>query len=131
MVLIRVKSNASFTTVGEDLFLGSASLGTNYNSTSSAQRYFLPFNTHKYDVLYQKDLILGAKNATGTSQYTANRIVKFYKRFKNRKEYIDASSGSVMNTSYRMIIFPVDCAMDANSLNVEVTGHTIFYYKDN
>lgn len=131
LAVIRIKSNASFTTAGEDLFLGSAGLGLNFSSATEPQRYFLPFNSHKYDIIYSENVLVGGKNATYTNDYHSNQIVSFYKRYKNRKETVDTSAGGDMNTSYRLIIFPVDCAMDSNTLNMEVTGQTVFYYKDN
>ena len=130
VAVVRAKSGQIVDSNGTDLFTGSAGLGLDFVSATEAQRYYLPFNSHKYDIVYSRMIKLGGKNNTYTNDFSSNQIVKFYKRFKNRKEFIDNSSGG-MDTVYQLIIFPVDCAMDGNILNVEVTGQTCVYYKDN
>lgn len=130
VAVIRIKSGGTMTAGGESLFTGSAGLGLDFSSASETQKYYLPFNTKKYDIIFSKDFKVGGKNSGSTDDFRSNQILKFYKEYKNRKEHINTSSGS-MDTSYRLIMFPVDVGMDGNTLNVEVTGQTTFYFKDN
>ncbi len=130
LAVIRLKSGQAMTDIGQSLFTGASSLGLDFSSASEQQRYYLPFNSHRYDIIFSKDVKVGAKNTGSTDDFRSNQIVKFYKSYKNRKEHINTSTGSV-DTSYRLIIFPVDVGMDGNTLNLEVTGQTTFYFKDN
>ena len=130
VAVVRLKSGQTMTQGGESLFTGSAGLGLDFSSASENQKYYLPFNTKKYDIVYAKDVKVGGKNSGSTNDFTSNQIIKFYKSYKNKKEFINTSSGG-MDTSYRLIMFPVDVGMDGNTLNIEVTGQTTFYFKDN
>lgn len=128
--IIRLKSGQTISSIGESLLTGSAQLGLDFSSASEYQRYYLPINTKRYDVIMQRTIKLGAKNSTYTEQFTCNKLIKGYKRFNNRKEFTNNSSGS-MDTNYYFVSWLVDSAMDTNTITVELTGETCFYYKDN
>lgn len=128
--IIRLKSGQTISSIGESLLTGSAQLGLDFSSASEYQRYYLPINTKRYDVIMQRTIKLGAKNSTYTEQFTCNKLIKGYKRFNNRKEFTNNSSGS-MDTNYYFVSWLVDSAMDTNTITVELTGETCFYFKDN
>lgn len=130
VAVLRLKSGQTITSGGEGLFTGSAGLGLDFSSSSEPQKYYLPFNSKKYDIIYSRDIKVGGKNTGETNDFTSNQIIRFYKSYKNKKEHINTSSGS-MDTSYRLVMFPVDVGMDFNTLGLEITGQTVFYYKDN
>merc|ERR1712187_92570 len=56
VAVIRLKSGQTMTQGGESLFTGSAGLGLDFSSASENQKYYLPFNTKKYDIVYAKDV---------------------------------------------------------------------------
>lgn len=129
MAILRLKSGQTFSSTGEDLFTGTQSLGISYASTTERQRYYYPFNRKKFDVILEEHVKIGAKNSVGDDQFNANQLIKGYKAFKNRKEFIDSSVGN-MNTNYYMIGFAVPAALDLNTGNIELTGETTLYFKD-
>lgn len=129
LAIIRLKSGQTMTTDGEDLLTGTAQQGLDYLSASEYQRYYCPINRKRYDVIMERTFKLGAKNSVGTSNYDCNKLVKGYKSFKNRKEYINASGDP--DTKYYIVGWAIDTNMDFTPLTIEVTGETCFYYKDN
>uniref|UniRef100_UPI00404AEC7E hypothetical protein n=2 Tax=Pseudomonadati TaxID=3379134 RepID=UPI00404AEC7E len=105
-------------------------LGLDFSSSSEYQRFYLPFNTKRYDVILNRRIKVGGNNQTYTENFDANKIIKGYKSFKNRKEYVNTSSGQ-MDTNYFLVAFLVPTNMDGTSMTVEMTGETCVYYKDN
>lgn len=130
MAVIRAKSGQVFDATGPDLFTGTAGLGIDFSSTTEQQRYYYPFNRKKYDIIHEEKVKLGAKNSVYTEQNSSNELIKGYKAFKNRKEFIDSNVGN-MNTNYYLIAFCVPSAMDGNTGSLEMTGESVMYYKDN
>jgi|UniRef100_UPI0040472A70 hypothetical protein len=130
LAIIRLKSGQTMTSIGENLFTGSNSLGLDFNSATEQQRYYLPINTKRYDVIMQRTIKIGALNSTYTDNFDANKLVKGYKSYKGRKEFTNTSSGG-MDTNYYLVGWSVDTALDTNSFNVELTGETTVYFKDN
>lgn len=129
VAVIRAKSGFSMSTTGESLLLGTAQNGLDYSSASEYQRYYSPINTKKYDVIMQRTFKLGAKNSTYTSNMDCNKIIRGYKAFKNRKEFVNSSGNP--DTPYYIVGWCIDTNMDFTPITVEVTGETTFYYKDN
>lgn len=130
LAILRLKSGQTFTSIGENLFTGNQQLGLDFSSSSEYQRFYLPFNTKRYDVILQRRVKLGGNNSTYTENFDANKIVKGFKSFKNRKEFANTSSGG-MDTNYFLVAFLVPCNMDSTIMTVEMTGETCVYYKDN
>lgn len=130
LAVIRLKSGQQMSSSGENLFTGGAQLGLSYDSATEQQRLYHPLNTKRYDVIMQRVIKVGAKNSTYTSNFECNKMVRGYKPYKNRKEFINTSSGG-MDTNYYLVAWAVDSALDFNTINVEMTGETCFYYKDN
>jgi len=85
IAIIRLKSGQTISTTGESLFVGSASNGLDYASSTEQQRYYLPLNRNRYDVIFDKTVKVGAKNSTYTNNFTSNQMIDEYKRFKNKK----------------------------------------------
>lgn len=129
LAVIRAKSGQTISTAGEDLLTGAQQNGLDYGSATEYQRYYCPINTKKYDVIMQRTFKLGAKNTVGTSNYDCNKLIRGYKRFNNRKEFINSSGDP--DTKYYVVGWCVDTNMDNSAITIEVTGETIFYYKDN
>lgn len=129
IAIIRLKSGQTMTTDGEDLLTGTARQGLDYFNASEYQRYYCPINRKRYDVVMERTFKLGAKNSVGTSNYDCNKLIRGYKSFKNKKEYINASGDP--DTKYYILGWCIDSNMDFTPLTIEVTGETIFYYKDN
>lgn len=129
IAIVRAKSGQTITTAGEDLLTGTAQQGLDYDAASEYQRYYCPINRKKYDVIMERTFKIGAKNSVGTANYDCNKLVRGYKRFNNRKEFLN-SSGSP-DTKYYIVGWCVDTNMDFSPITLEVTGETIFYYKDN
>lgn len=130
MAILRLKSGVDMDVSGTDLFTGSAGLGLDFSSASDPQRMYLSFNRKKFDVILEEYLKVGAKNSIYTEQFNSNQIIKGYKPFKNRKEFVDTSTGG-MDTNYYIIAFAVPAALDQNTGTLEMTGETVVYYKDN
>ena len=129
MAVIRVKSGAALTVSGEDLLTGNASNGLDFSSATEYQRYYCPINRNKYDVVLERTFKIGAKNTTYTSNLDCNKLIRGYKRYKNRKEFINADGEP--DTKYVLVGWCVDTNMDNNAITVEITGETVLYYKDN
>lgn len=129
LAIIRLKSGQTLTTTGESLFVGSASNGLDYASATEQQRYYLTLNRNRYDIIMDKVIKVGAKNSTYTNNFNSNVLVEEYKRFNNRKEFMNSSGNP--DTKYYIVGYAVDAAMDFNAGNLELTGETTFYYKDN
>lgn len=130
LAILRLKSGQQLSTTGENLFTGGNQLGLSYTSATEQQRLYHPLNTKRYDVIMQRVVKIGAKNSTYTDNFDCNQIVKGYKRYKNRKEFINTDTGS-MDTNYYLVAWAVDSALDFNTITVELSGETCFYYKDN
>ncbi len=130
LAVLRLKSGQTFTSIGENLFTGNQQLGLDFSSSSEYQRFYLPFNTKRYDIILQRRIKVGGNNQQYTENFDANKIIKGYKSFKNRKEYVNTSSGQ-MDTNYYLVAFLVPTNMDGTSMTVEMTGETCLYYKDN
>lgn len=143
ILLIKTKYGEELTENGEDLFLSDVGYGYPYTSTSSynsqnelqlneRQRFYLRSNRHKYNIIYDKTHILDAKSAgsNSTTSIRSNKIVKFFKPYKDQKITFDGDGHP--NTKYYIAMFPIDCGMDGQQINqaIEVTGSTTFYYKD-
>ena len=129
LAIIRAKSGQTISTIGEELLTGSAQVGLDYSSATEYQRYYCPINTKKYDVIMQRTFKIGAKNTVGTSNYDCNKLIKGYKPFKNKKEYLNASGDP--DTNYYIVGWCIDTNMDNSAITLEVTGETTVYYKDN
>lgn len=129
IAVVRAKSGFNMTTQGESLLLGTAQNGLDYAGANEYQRYYCPINTKKYDVIMQRTFKLGAKNSTYTSNIDSNKIIRGYKSFKNRKEFVNAAGNP--DTPYYIVGWCVDTNMDFTPISIEVTGETTFYYKDN
>lgn len=115
---------------GTDFFLhssGGSETGLDFINASSYQRYYLPINHRKYDVVFQKTFQLGPNTSDGTPD--ANKIVSFWKKYKNRKETVDSNSNP--NSRYYFIIWAIDPTFDNLTFDIEMTNRLKFYYKDN
>ncbi len=130
LAILRLKSGQELSSLGENLFTGGNQLGLSYSSATEQQRLYLPLNTKRYDVVMQRTIKMGALNGQYTSNFDANKFVRGYKPYKNRKEFLNSASGS-LDTTYYLVGWAVDSALDFNTINVELTGETCFYYKDN
>lgn len=128
MCIIRT-GNQTITSAGESLFLGAQSNGLNFSSATETQKYYLPLNRRKYDVIFEDTFVLGKSNAGSTQQYFNNKICNGYKRFKNKKESMNASGSP--DTRYYFLAWNVDANMDANSCELELSGQTTVYFHDN
>lgn len=144
VLLVKTKDGQAITGAGEDLFLSDTGYGYNYYETSAGssaggnllinekQRFYLRSNRHKYNIVYDKTHILDAKQvgSNSTTSIKSNKIIKFFKSYKNQKVTFDSDGNP--NTRYYLIMFPIDCGMDGISTNqsIEVTGSTTFYYLD-
>lgn len=131
VAIIRLKSGQTISSTGENLFTGANQLGLDFTSATEQQRLYAPLNTKRYDVVMQRVIKIGALNSTYTSNIDCNRMIRGYKRYKNRKEFINTSSSGVTDTTYYAVAWAVDSALDTNTISVEMTGETTFYYKDN
>lgn len=129
IAIIRCKSGQTLSTQGEDLLTGSAQNGLDFSSATEYQRYYCPLNRKKYDVIMERTFKIGAKNSVGTSNYDCNQLIRGYKRYKNRKEYMNSNGDP--DTKYYILGWCVDTNMDNSAITLEVTGETTFYYKDN
>ena len=87
-------------------------VGKDYSSTSEQERFFLPINTKKQDVIFQQTVNVASKS--GSDQTRWNKIVSKYKRQKNKKEFINSVNGEMHTTSY-LVAWGVTPAMDAAS----------------
>lgn len=129
MAIVRVKVGSALSTTGESLFLQGSGNGLDFDSASAAQRYILPLNRRKYDVIFERMLKVGKTNSTYTNQVNNNFIIKGYKRFANKKETMNSSGNP--DTKYQLVAWVVDANLDGNLCSIEQTGQTVFYFKDN
>lgn len=129
MCLVRIDTGSALTTTGESLFMQSNGDGLNFSSATESQKYYLPLNRRKYDVIFERSFKVGKSNATYTSQYNNNFIIKGYRRFKNKKETLN--SNGVPDTKYQLLMWAIDANLDGNIVTLEQSGQTVFYYKDN
>lgn len=129
--IIRTSSDQNLGgTNGTDFFLhssGGSETGLDFINASSYQRYYLPINHRKYDVIYQKTFRLGPNAVDGTPD--GNKLVSFFKKYKGKKETVDANSAP--NNRYYFVIWAVDPSFDNLTFDVEMTNRLAFYYKDN
>ena len=114
---------------GEDLFLGFTGVGQDFVESSESQKYYLPLNNRKYDIIMDDTIKIGKSNSSSTSQYDNNQFIKGYKRFSNRKEFMNATTDP--DTKYYLMAWCIDANLDHNASILELSGTTTFYYKDN
>jgi len=129
LAVIRASSGFTMSTAGESLLTGAQQNGLDFSSASEYQRYYCPINRKKYDVVMERTFKIGAKNSTYTSNMDCNKLVRGYKKYQNKKEFLNSQGNP--DTKYYIVGWCVDTNMDFNTINVEVTGETCFYYKDN
>lgn len=124
-----IRSKEAISGAGDQLFLSLNGEGLNYQSASEAQKIYLTLNHKKYDIIFEDMIKVGKSNASATSQYDNNQFIKGYKRFNNKKESINIDGDP--NDRYYLIAWVVDANLDDNACDIELSGMTTFYYKDN
>lgn len=129
-----LRTNLNLSNSGPNLFISDSGTGLDYASTVSGgvpiqkDRYRFDFNSNKYDIIMQGRILLGANNSVATSNFLNNKILRKLKRYKGKKEYLNASGSP--DTNYYLVMFAVNSSMDTNAATVEVSGNTIFEYTD-
>jgi len=126
--IIRIENTAQLSTTGESLFLQPNGNGLNFTGASATQRFYLPVNHRKYDVIFQDRIKMGKSNSSSTSQYDNNQMIKGYKKYNSKKETINVSGSP--DTKYQFIAWCVDNNFDGNLPTLELTGVTKFYFQD-
>lgn len=126
--IIRIENTAALSTTGESLFLQPNGNGLNFNSASATQRFYLPINHRKYDIIFQDRVKIGKSNSSSTSQYDNNQLINGYKKYKNKKESLNSSGNP--DTKYQFLAWTIDNNFDNNLPQIELTGTTKFYFQD-
>lgn len=128
MAIVVCKNGNNLTAAGEDIFLDDQDQGYDFSVSNDRQQLMLNLNTNKYTVVYDKVHKIGAKNSSSTENFKSNKMIKFYKAYKNKKITFDSSS----NPNERMYLlgWPIDSNLDSNTLTLEITGQSTYYYKD-
>lgn len=135
-----LRSKEQLTNQGQNLFVDDFGNGLTYSTTVTGDpavpnmkdRFRLDFNTNKYDIITKGRVLLGANNTTVTNyqdQFRANNLLKKFKSYKGRKEYLNSSG--VPDENYYLVMYAINASMNTILSNVvEVTGNTEFEYTD-
>lgn len=132
VAIIRTKDNAGMTSTGPQFFKNTDGNFIDFSSASVTQKFYLPINTSRVDVIDHKLIQLGAKNSTYTNQFDCNKVCKFYKEYKNGRKIPFIADGNP-SERYYLVYWSMLAGMDGSSTNkaeIELTGNTTVYYHD-
>ncbi len=132
MAIIRTKDVSGMDITGSEFFKKPDGDYINFANASVTQKFYLPINSDRCDVIDHRIVKLGSRNSTYTNQYESNQICKFYKEYKNGRRVGFISDGTP-SEKYFFVFWGMLAGMDGSSTNkaeIEITGNTTFYYHD-
>lgn len=130
--VVRTADDAGIDIAGTDFFKNLDGNALNFASATNTQKFYLPINTTRMDVLDHKLIKVGARNSTYTNQFDSNQVVKMYKEYKNGKK-VHYLADQDPAERYYLVWWAILAGMDGSSTNqaeLEITGKTTFYYHD-
>jgi hypothetical protein len=132
MAIIRTKDVSGMDVTGSQFFKKPDGDKLDFSDATVTQKFYLPINTDRCDVVDHKLIKLGARNTTYTNQFESNQIVKFYKEYKNGRRVGYIADGTP-SEKYFLVFWGILAGMGGSTTNqaqIEITGNTTFYYHD-